>query len=66
MSTGKISASTKCCLISKNTTFSFNRAIIPLNECFCSELVPYDLLLVVSNNKSILSFYMWCMLGGSV
>ena len=37
-----------------------------LNGIVRQELVPYDLPLVVPHTESIISFHLWCILGGSV
>ena len=39
---------------------------LQLNGTFCQELVPYDFLLVVMHIISLISFHLWCMLGGRV
>jgi hypothetical protein len=39
---------------------------LQLNDTFCQELVHYDFLVVVMHIISLISFHLWCMLGGSV
>ena len=41
------------------------RVILKFNWTFCWELDLYDSSLVL-HTKSIISFHLWCMLGGSV
>jgi hypothetical protein len=43
-----------------------NRVFLHFNGTFCRELVPYDFLLIVLDTIPIITFHLWCMLGGSV
>ena len=42
------------------------RVILCINGTFRQELVPHDFLLVVLHTISLISFHLWCMLGGSI
>jgi hypothetical protein len=43
-----------------------NRVVLSLNGTFCEELVPYNFLLVELHTILIVSFHLWCILGGIV
>jgi hypothetical protein len=43
----------------------FNSSFLSSQWDFHWELVPYDFPLVVLHTISIISFHLWCMLGGS-
>ena len=52
-------------LSSSGSLFVNNRSMVQLNETFCQELVPYDFPVVVLHKMSIISWHLWCILGGS-
>ena len=43
---------------------SLTRVIIQFSRTFCWELVSLDISVVDLHAKSIVPFYLWCMLGG--